>query len=134
MSHTPFWLDEKHNVFPSLQDSLHADVVVIGGGLCGMSAAYHLHQEGLDTVVLESRTIASGATGRNAGFILQGTAERYNRAITLLGRARARQIHEWSIRNHEMMAATIQEEGIDCDYHQNGSLQLAGSPQEEEGS
>lgn len=44
-----------------------AAVVVIGGGIMGTSAAYHLAAAGVDVVVLERDTIGSGSTGRAAG-------------------------------------------------------------------
>ncbi|MCE2530802.1 MAG: FAD-binding oxidoreductase [Acidimicrobiia bacterium] len=44
-----------------------AAVVVIGGGIMGASAAYHLAAAGVDVAVLERDTIGSGATGRSAG-------------------------------------------------------------------
>jgi len=129
---TPFWLDVPHQQYPTLSKDIHVDAVVIGGGICGISTAYALEAQGLQVAVLEARTIASGATGRNAGFILQGTAERYNRAIEIMGHEKAKTVHSWSVRNHEMMADVIQKHNISCDYQQLGSLQLAGSEKEEE--
>ena len=46
--------------------------------------------------------------------------------------AGARRIHQWSIENHVRMAEAIAQEGIDCAYQKRGSLQLAGSAQEEQ--
>jgi glycine/D-amino acid oxidase-like deaminating enzyme len=127
-----FWLDEPHQDHPPLIGDITVDAVVIGAGICGVSAAYTLEKEGLKVALIDSRSIASGATGRNAGFILQGTAERYNRAIEVMGHTKAKAIHSWTILNHERMAQVIKEHNIDCDYQQAGSLQLAGSKQEEE--
>ena len=126
-----FWLDEEHTEHPPLSTDITVDAVVIGAGICGVSAAYALEQEGLSVALIDSRTVASGATGRNAGFILQGTAERYNRAIEIMGHDRAKSIHQWSLVNHERIASVIAQHGIDCSYAQSGSLQLAGSKQEE---
>lgn len=47
-----------------------ADVVVIGGGAVGTSAAYHLAKRGKRVVLCEMRNIASGATGRCGGMVV----------------------------------------------------------------
>ncbi len=117
--------------YPTLSDNLEVDVVVVGAGLCGVSTAWHLSQSGLRVALVEARGIAHGATGRNAGFILQGTAERYNRAIVQMGREKARTIHGLSVENHRQMKAWLAQHPIDCEYRQGGSLQLASSLEEE---
>ena len=129
---TPLWLDPPRPARPPLATDLRCDVVVIGAGLCGSAAAAELAGRGLDVVLLEAGQVSGQASGRNAGFLLQGTAERYDRAVGLLGAERARRIHAWSLENHDRIAAFIQAEGLSCDYRRCGSLQLAGSPREEE--
>src|SRR5579864_5257593 len=48
-----------------------ADVVIIGGGIVGISAAYFLTEAGVrDVVILERATVGAGATGRAAGVML----------------------------------------------------------------
>ncbi|MEE2751792.1 MAG: FAD-binding oxidoreductase [Myxococcota bacterium] len=128
---TPYWLDPTPNLHGALEGNVECDIVVIGGGLCGTSAALHLAEMGVRVVLLEGRHLAESASGRNAGFILQGTAERYSRAVSLMGRERARKIHAWTVENHERMAACIRQHEIDCAYQKRGSLQLAGSKEEE---
>ncbi len=116
---------------PSLAERVRADVVVIGAGLSGTAAARRLAQHGADVVWLEASGVAERATGRNAGFLLQGTAERYSRAVAVMGRRRARRVHAWSIENHHRLRATIEALALDCGYALRGSLQLASSPEEE---
>jgi glycine/D-amino acid oxidase-like deaminating enzyme len=45
------------------------DVLVIGGGIVGASTAYQLARRGASVTLLEADRLASGATGRNLGFI-----------------------------------------------------------------
>ncbi|HEU5442012.1 MAG TPA: FAD-dependent oxidoreductase [Ktedonobacterales bacterium] len=58
---------------PAPERRLHADVVVIGAGVAGLSAAITARQVGADVLVLEAeRDIGRGATGRNAGILSAG--------------------------------------------------------------
>ena len=61
-----------------------AEVVVIGGGAMGASAAYHLTELGItDVVLVERDTLGSGSTGRSAGGIRAQFADELNITIAL---------------------------------------------------
>src|SRR6266851_6676063 len=79
-----------------------ADVLVIGGGITGMSLMYHLRARGMDAVLVERAYIAAGASGRNAGFLLAGVADNYAAAVRTYGRSRAREIWLMTLENHAM--------------------------------
>jgi glycine/D-amino acid oxidase-like deaminating enzyme len=57
-----------------LESDERADVAVIGGGYCGLAAAWFLAQRGLDVRVLEAGEIGWGASGRNGGFCSIGAS------------------------------------------------------------
>ena len=48
---------------------VRADAVVIGGGVIGTSAAYHLAEAGVDTVLLERGGLGGGASAHTAGMV-----------------------------------------------------------------
>ena len=54
-----------------------SDVIVIGGGVAGLSTAMQLARRGVSVTVLEREQIGNGSTGRAAGLLgqLRGTAE-----------------------------------------------------------
>lgn len=54
---------------PKLVGNVSCDVAVIGGGITGLSAAWHLAKRGLVPVVLDASQPGWGASGRNGGFI-----------------------------------------------------------------
>ena len=57
---------------PPLQGHISADVLVVGAGYAGLSAAIELAQRGYQVVVLEADRVCAGASGRNGGQALAG--------------------------------------------------------------
>jgi glycine/D-amino acid oxidase-like deaminating enzyme len=55
-----------------LEGDRRADVVVVGAGYTGLSAALHLAERGADVVVLDAAEPGWGASGRNGGQIIPG--------------------------------------------------------------
>jgi sarcosine oxidase subunit beta len=51
----------------SAKDRCGAEVIIVGGGVTGLSAGWWLAREGIDTLVLEAGPIGWGASGRNGG-------------------------------------------------------------------
>ncbi len=55
--------------FAPLAGDVQADVVIVGGGYTGLSAALHMADEGLAPIVLEANSLGWGASGRNGGLV-----------------------------------------------------------------
>src|SRR5215212_10933216 len=93
MDTTPFWLDAPYEPREPLSGELEAEVCVIGGGVAGLSCARRLAERGIETILLEAGTVAGGASGRNGGFLIAGTALFHNDARERLGAERARAMY-----------------------------------------
>jgi gamma-glutamylputrescine oxidase len=100
-----------------------ADVVIVGGGITGVALLDHLRGRDIDAVLLEREHVASGASGRNAGFLLAGVAENYSRAVSLHGRDVAAAVWVFTAENHRLTAAIAA--GFDAGYRCGGSLTVA---------
>src|SRR5246127_1205138 len=55
---------------PHLTGTAEADVVIIGAGFTGLSAALHLREAGIDVAVIEAAEPGWGASGRNNGQVI----------------------------------------------------------------
>ena len=71
-----------------------AEVAVIGGGIMGLSAAYHLAKLGVNVVLVEMDKIAAGASGSNAGAIRGSDVE--NPAASPIYEASYKMYHDWN--------------------------------------
>jgi glycine/D-amino acid oxidase-like deaminating enzyme len=106
-----------------------ADVVVVGGGITGVSALHHLSGRGVDAVVLERHRLAAGASGRNAGFLLMGVAANYALAVRTYGRDVAREVWHFTAGNHTRLAELLAGR---AGHARRGSLTLAITAEEAE--
>jgi len=126
----PFWLDDAYAPRAPLEGNQTAEIAVLGGGVTGIAAARFLADRGCRVAVVERDLLASGATGRNAGFLLAGIASTYSVAVKSHGRDRARTLWSLSRDNHALIRRLVEEERLDCLYARHGSTTLALSEQE----
>lgn len=105
-----------------------ADVVVIGGGYTGLSAALQLAKLGAHVTVLERETIGWGASSRNGGMVLTGHKHGVGEMLQTFGAAKTRELWNASLAALDCVADIIQQENIDCDFARRGHLDAAFKP------
>ncbi|HEX6457771.1 MAG TPA: FAD-dependent oxidoreductase [Thermoleophilaceae bacterium] len=130
MQTVPYWLDYPYEPRPRLEGETSADVCVIGAGVSGLSCARELARRGVDTVVLEARTVASGASGRNGGFLLAGGAPFHVDARERWGRDAARRLYARTVEAQDEVVALARDLGAADAVRRVGSLRLATSAEE----
>jgi glycine/D-amino acid oxidase-like deaminating enzyme len=102
-----------------------AQAVVIGGGMLGASAAYHLARAGMRPLVIEANAPAWGASGRNAGMALAGLGGHFPRVTRLVQEAGGRSILDYTTRSLDMLEAWDAEVAGGLEWDRSGSLDLA---------
>jgi gamma-glutamylputrescine oxidase len=91
----------------ALAGIIDADVCVVGAGLAGLTTTLELARRGLRVVLLEARLTASGASGRNGGFVSNGFALGIKDVARHVGSDAARGLYELSKLGTEYVRAEI---------------------------
>ena len=98
-----------------MRGAQRADVVVIGGGLTGVSTALHLAEKGVDVALVESRHVGWGASGRSGGQMIAGYSAEQEVLEKLTGRDTARELWNHSLAALAWTRQRVERHNIDCD-------------------
>lgn len=108
-----------------LEEAISTDVVVIGGGFTGLSAALHLRELSVDVAVLEAEEIGFGGSGRNVGLVNAGLWLRPAEVIRRLGRQLGTRLTKQLGEAPGLVFDLIARYGIECEAVSNGTLHCA---------
>ena len=128
----PYWLNNApyQDLRSTPELPARSEVVVIGGGITGVSTAYFLRRHGVEVTLLERRGLSGGATGRNGGHISPGTSERFSESVKRYGIEITRAIYDYSTRCAMAVQDFVREHDVACELRFNGSVSLALSEAE----
>ena len=112
--------------FGELRADIDCDVVVVGGGLAGLSAAIELADRGFSVTLLEAQQVGWGASGRNGGQVIAGLACDQSVIEAQLGLAESRRIWDMTLEAIRLIGERRERFAIDCDWTA-GYLSLATS-------
>jgi glycine/D-amino acid oxidase-like deaminating enzyme len=110
-----------------LKGDARASVVIIGGGITGLSSALHLAERGVDVILLEAHQPGWGASGRNGGQVnpgLKPDPDEVERDFGDLGR----RMVQFSYAAPEALFRLVERYQVRCEARQAGTLRAATSP------
>jgi glycine/D-amino acid oxidase-like deaminating enzyme len=113
----PNWIDAAPLThFPPLTRTERADVVVVGGGITGLTAAYLLAAAGCSVVVLERRRVADSDSGLSSAHLTMVTDLPLTDLVKQFGRDRARAVWNGGLAAIGQISEIVRAEQIDCDF------------------
>ncbi|HTF89608.1 MAG TPA: FAD-binding oxidoreductase [Planctomycetota bacterium] len=108
-----------------LEGTVDASVVVVGGGITGLSCAQRLRAAGASVALVERDSCGSGASGRSSGFITPASEIELRSLVSRCSVAEARRIWEFVRSGVEAIRANIHTNRFDCDFQVQDSLFVA---------
>ncbi|CAO3411425.1 NAD(P)/FAD-dependent oxidoreductase [Azospirillum largimobile] len=111
-----------------LAGSVKADVVIVGAGYTGLSAALHLAESGVDAVVVEAVEIGFGGAGRNVGLVNAGMWVMPDQLVNTLGPVYGERLIELLGNAPRAVFDLITKHAIACEDERSGTLHCGVGP------
>lgn len=114
--HHSVWFDDPPSPASPLEGDVECDVVVVGGGITGVTTALLLSQQGQDVVLIEAERIASGTTGGTTGKITSQHGVIYSDLVERHGWEVARTYAQLNQQAIDDIESLVDRYDIDCGY------------------
>ena len=101
--------------YPILEGDLSVDVVIIGGGVSGVSTAVELCEKGYEVALVDANRISWGASGRNGGQLQGGLGHNPAAFRGTIGDAGVNEIYAMGEECVDIVTERIKKYNIDCD-------------------
>lgn len=113
----PYWSDiASFPQYEPLNQNATADVVVVGGGITGLTTAHLLAGAGRRVIVLERRRCARVDTGHTSAHLTMVTDTRLSELITRFGRDHAQAVWDAGLAGIALIDQNIREHAIDAHF------------------
>jgi gamma-glutamylputrescine oxidase len=107
-----------------LSKSIKCDVLIVGGGFSGVSAAAEFLRRGLKVVLIDKNIVGGSSAGRSAGFLTPDSELELHQLVRRYGTDAAREIWEMPCRGILHVVEAIKRNGIECGLLEQDSLFL----------
>jgi glycine/D-amino acid oxidase-like deaminating enzyme/nitrite reductase/ring-hydroxylating ferredoxin subunit len=117
MRNVPFWIDSARiPTFPRLQSNIKVDVVVLGAGVTGITAAYLLKNEGATVALIERERAASIDTGHTTAHLTYITDVQLQKLARDFGNDHAQAAWDAGAAAIDEIEGIVGMERIECEF------------------
>lgn len=130
MKTVPYWTDNtsKPDDITTNEPPEQADVVVIGAGITGLTAARRIADNGQSVVVVDTMAIGIGASAVNGGQLDIGLKAPMPKVKKQLGTDKARELWQSVLDGIDMVGSIASDDGFDVEYRRSGAVSLGLLP------
>ncbi len=123
-----FWYLKRPDTL-ALHEHTKTEIVIIGGGMAGLTTAQAFAKKGKKVILLEAYYCGAGASGKSSGFIQPNCEMNLSEFVNRYGIEAGKTIWNAIEQNGvEHIRTTIKQYKLECDYTEQDSLDVASSP------
>ena len=112
-----FWIESTRDTrFPNLSENISADVLVIGGGIVGITAAILLKEAGKNVVLVEAERVIKDVTGHTTAKITSLHGYIYKHLLDAIRFEKAKIYADANQSALEFIAENVKKRNINCDF------------------
>ncbi len=112
-----YWLDSTNETnYPTLEKDIKVDIVIIGGGITGITTALLLKNEGFKVALIEADKIVQGTTGHTTAYVTSQHDLIYSKLISTMGIEKAKQYADANEGAIDFIENMVKKYNIDCDF------------------
>ena len=115
MKNTSIWLDDiKKQKFKKLENDIDVDVLIVGGGITGVSSAYHLSTGDLSVCLVEKNKLLEGVTSKTTGKLTYLQENIYSKLVNYHGKEKSKLYLDSQRDAIKLVKGIIDSNKIDC--------------------
>ena len=119
MENTTLWLKNiKSKECPKLEHDINVDVLIIGGGITGLSTAYHLKDSNLKIALVDKNLVAHGVSSRTTGKLTFLQELIYSKLNKKFSTEHVRMYLDSQISTIKMVKDIVETNNISCDFNE----------------
>ncbi len=112
-----FWIATSHPlIYQKLKQNIETEVLIVGGGISGLTTAYSLLEEGHKVVVVEDGYLGSGETGRTTAHLSFALDDHYYELENIFGEQKAMLTASSHMAAVQWIDETVKREKINCHF------------------